>query len=70
MPTIVITGASGFIGQHLYAHLTAIGANVVAVSRKNNAGMLHVEDYYDSPDGDVLIHLAEEPDRALVNGSG
>lgn len=70
MPTIVITGASGFIGRHLHAHLIKNGADVVAVSRKNHAGMLHVEDYYDSPDGDVLIHLAEEPDRTLVNGAG
>lgn len=70
MTTIVITGASGFIGRHLNDHLIASGADVIAVSRKNHAGMLHVEDYYDSPDGDVLIHLAEEPDRALVNGAG
>jgi nucleoside-diphosphate-sugar epimerase len=70
MSTIVITGASGFIGRYLHAHLIASGAAVVAVSRKNRTGMLHVEDYRHSPDGDVLIHLAEEPDRALVNGAG
>ena len=32
--------------------------------------MLQVKDYAHSPDGDVLVHLAEEPDRALVNRAG
>jgi len=70
MRTIVITGASGFIGRYLHAHLIASGADVVAVSRKSCPGMLHVEEYDNSPDGDVLIHLAEEPDRSLVNSAG
>lgn len=70
MPAVVITGASGFVGRHLYARLVATGANVVAVSRKPRAGMLQIDDYGHSPDGDVLIHLAEESDRAVVNRAG
>jgi nucleoside-diphosphate-sugar epimerase len=70
IPTIVITGASGFIGRHLHARLVATGAHVIAVSRQSRVGMLQVDDYGHSPDGDVLIHLAEESDRALVNRAG
>lgn len=70
MPTIVITGALGFIGHHLHAHLLTSGADVVAVSRRKRVGIIQVKDYNDSPDGDVLIHLAEEPDRSFVNSIG
>ena len=34
------------------------------------AGMHQVADYCDTPSADVLVHLAEEPDRAVVNASG
>ena len=70
MPTFVITGASGFVGCHLHARLIATGAHVIAVSRQPRAGMLQVDDYGRSPDGDVLIHLGEESDRAVVNRAG
>ncbi|HEY3432214.1 MAG TPA: NAD(P)-dependent oxidoreductase [Rhodocyclaceae bacterium] len=70
MPTIVITGASGFVGRQLHAHLVAMGAHVIAVSRQPRTGMVQVDDYGRSPDGDVLIHLGEESDRAVVNRAG
>ena len=70
MLTVVITGASGFVGRHLRARLIADGAHVIAVSRQPRAGMLQVDDYGRSPDGDVLIHLGEESDRAVVNRAG
>jgi len=70
MSSIVITGASGFIGRHLHERFIGAGADVIAVSRKHRAGMWQVADYARSPDGDVLIHLGEEPDRALVNRAG
>ena len=69
-PTVVITGASGFIGRHLHAHLVSSGIHVIAVSRQPRKGMVQVDDYERSPDGDVLIHLGEEPDRAVVNRAG
>jgi UDP-glucose 4-epimerase len=68
--TVVITGASGFVGRHLHARLVAAGFNVIAVSRRPSTGMVQVEDYGRSPDGDVLIHLGEESDRAVVNSAG
>lgn len=70
MSTIAITGASGFIGRHLHTRLTACGVNVIALSRQYRAGMIQVSDYSNSPDADVLIHLGEEPNRALVNSLG
>lgn len=70
MSTIAITGASGFIGCHLHKLLSARGVNVVALSRQHRAGMIQVSDYSNSPDADVLIHLGEEPNRALVNSLG
>ena len=70
MSTVVITGASGFVGRHLHARMVATGAHVIAVSRQPCAGMLQVDDYGRSPDGDVLIHLGEESDRAVVNRAG
>ena len=67
MMTVVITGASGFVGRYLTAYLKQSGLNVIPVSRSAHTGMLQVSDYTQSPFGDVLIHLAEEPDRAKVN---
>jgi len=67
MSTVVITGASGFVGRYLTAHLKQNGVNVIPVSRGAYPGVVQVDDYTQTPSGDVLIHLAEEPDRAKVN---
>ena len=40
---------------------------LVLVSRGCHPNMVQVADYVDVPDGDLLIHLAEEADRAVVN---
>lgn len=70
MASIVITGASGFLGRALTARLDALGLPYTAVSRRSERGCQRVADYKDTPDGDVLIHLAEEPDRGIVNSLG
>jgi len=70
MVKIVITGASGFVGRYLTAHLKLTDACVIPVSRRECPGVLQVDDYSQSPTGDILIHLAENPDRAKVNMSG
>lgn len=70
MTPVVIAGASGFLGRHLAAGLAGSGLNVIMVSRQSVPGMCQVTDYSDCPEGDVLIHLAEEPDRAKVNRLG
>jgi UDP-glucose 4-epimerase len=68
--TIVVTGASGFIGRSVVVALTARGAEVVPVARTPLAGALRVYDYADSPAADVLVHLAEDNDRMRVNSAG
>jgi UDP-glucose 4-epimerase len=67
MASIVITGASGFLGRAVMARLTSLRLPHTSVSRRSEPGCHQVVDYRDTPTGDVLIHLAEEPDRAIVN---
>jgi len=71
--TIVVTGATGFIGAHVVSALAALGEEVVAVSRRPvppgcfPAGVRHVmldiaaaqsEDYVRLGSPDLLVHLA------------
>ena len=70
MSSIVITGASGFLGRALTARINSFGLSCTAVSRRNEDGFHQVADYRDTPAGDIIIHLAEEPDRATVNSLG
>ncbi len=70
MTTVVITGATGFLGSFLMAHLANKGLNMIPVTRQALPGMHQVQDYSHSPSGDVLIHLAEEPDRGTANRLG
>ncbi|MGQ0684314.1 NAD-dependent epimerase/dehydratase family protein [Bradyrhizobium sp.] len=64
---IVVTGASGFLGRALMAELSHGGLPAMGVCRRALNGMHRVADYRDTPSADVLIHLAEEPDRAVAN---
>ena len=70
MATVVITGATGFLGRFLTAHLASRGLTIIPVSRRSFPGIYQVQDYSQSPGGDVLIHLAEEPDRSKGNRLG
>jgi UDP-glucose 4-epimerase len=65
--SIVVTGASGFLGRAVTAHLTSLGLPFIAVSRRSGPGLHQVADYTDTPAADILIHLAEESDRSKVN---
>jgi UDP-glucose 4-epimerase len=68
---IVVTGASGFLGRHIVRLLrTRAGLEVVGVSRRPAEGATVVGNYAESPAGDVLIHLAEESDRAAAIRAG
>jgi len=68
---VVITGASGFLGGCVLRVLAAQqNVEVIEVTRKEISGWRRVSDYSQSPVGDVLIHLAENNDRAQVAKSG
>ena len=70
MSTILVTGASGFIGRHLVQRLSNDGHTVIAMSRKASEGAAHVvagqfhsfEDLrqLDGHSIDVAVHLAAE----------
>ena len=58
---IIITGASGFIGGHLISKLSGIAnTEIVPLTRRKIPNLIRVSDYRDAPEGDVLIHLAED----------
>lgn len=67
VPRIVVTGASGFLARAIFSQLTALGLPFIGVSRKGSYGLHQVINYSDTPAADILIHLAEESDRAKVN---
>lgn len=64
---IIVTGASGFLGISVLKCLKKNGYDCLGVSRRPGEGYLQVDNYSDSPVGDVLIHLAEISDRRLAN---
>ena len=68
----VITGASGFIGSTLVKRLARDSdIEVVPVCRSRiDIPHVGVKDYGDTPEGNVLVHLAEASDRGGVNRAG
>lgn len=67
---IVVTGASGFLGQVLGKLLSEKEIPHLLVSRKAIPGGYQVSDYSATPPGQVLIHLAEDSHIARVNEQG
>jgi UDP-glucose 4-epimerase len=73
--TVVVTGASGFLGRALVAVLSARGERVVAVARRPLPALpgieaVRVADYAETPRGDVLVHLAEPAALAAAEQAG
>ena len=69
---VVITGASGFIGRALCERLEQMTDYlVIPVTRSHDReGFYTVNSYDETPLGDILVHLGEDPDRARVNNIG
>ncbi len=69
---VIVTGASGFVGHRVVKELLRRGVKTCAVARHpvEFPDSLVVDNYFDTPSGDVLIHLAENPNRAQVNKIG
>lgn len=62
---ILVTGAAGFIGQHLCSHLREMEHSVVAVDREDGdlREMFRVETIFDLARPDVVVHLAAKVGR-------
>lgn len=69
---VVVTGASGFVGNRVVKELLKRGIETCAVARRpvEFTNSLVVDSYLDTPEGDILIHLAENPNRTQVNEMG
>ena len=65
---VVVTGCLRFSGCIYVLRVLALQENVeaIAVTRREIFGWCRVSDYSQSPAGDVLIHLAQDNDRAQV----
>ena len=58
-------------GRHVLKVLgTQRNVEIIAVTRQNISGWVRVSDYSQSPAGDILIHLADDGDRAQVADAG
>jgi UDP-glucose 4-epimerase len=71
--SVVITGASGFIGRALCEKLEEKKEyKIIKVTSSQNRipGFYQVSNYRQSPPGDILIHLGEDSDRTRVNQAG
>jgi UDP-glucose 4-epimerase len=70
--TIVVTGASGFIGSALLRRLHRSGSDCVGVARsvRDGVGTHRVGRYQDTPDAEVLVHLADNSDRIAASAAG
>jgi nucleoside-diphosphate-sugar epimerase len=67
---VVVTGASGFLAGRVIRSLLSQGIECVGVARRAVPEALRVVRYSDAPGGDVLVHLAEESDRARAAEGG
>ena len=72
MQEIIITGASGFIGQSISNTLIKDKESRVLLISKSQTikPYIYIEKFDDVPSGDVLIHLAETSNRNTVNNLG
>lgn len=70
MTRAVVTGASGFLGLAVCRALRERGMDVVPVCRRSFPGTVRVDDYSQTPAGNILVHLAEERDRRRAEEAG
>ena len=67
---IVVTGASGFLGQAVLNQLAHRDVQVIGVARRPGPGLHSLAHYGQAPRAEVLVHLAQTNDRHLVNAVG
>lgn len=69
-PTVVVTGAAGFLGKAIVRCLRLCNVDLIPVSRTGMMDYYRVTDYSETPHADILIHLAEDSNRNRVNAAG
>jgi nucleoside-diphosphate-sugar epimerase len=67
---ILVTGAAGFLGRAVIEQLALMGRPATGIARRALPGVQQVSDYAEAPAASVIIHLAEEADRAVANRLG
>lgn len=63
--SIVVTGATGFVGAAFVRACRRVGIEVIPVTRSTRSfesGLFVAPNYSQCPRGDILVHLAEERD--------
>ncbi|MBU0518270.1 NAD(P)-dependent oxidoreductase [bacterium] len=75
METIVVTGATGFIGRRLCHEIIDRGYDCVGLSRASKSAEAHIRvvskyEDYDPPDNAILVHLAERRDIKTAQSGG
>lgn len=68
--SVVVTGASGLLGKSIIRVCSKLGIAVTPVSRRAAPGSVQVTSYRSTPEGDILIHLAEENNIGRANQAG
>jgi nucleoside-diphosphate-sugar epimerase len=58
MSKILVTGSSGFIGQHLVPLLVSMGHNIIKADRTTGIDLTIKEEVDKLPDVDYVVHLA------------
>tara|TARA_B100000212_G_scaffold342405_2_gene329383 strand:+ start:963 stop:1790 length:828 start_codon:yes stop_codon:yes gene_type:complete len=64
---VAITGASGFLGSSISKYLTLHGFQCLNISRKNIKKGIKINDYEETPNAEIIIHLAQSNNRNFVN---
>ncbi|MDC3141578.1 NAD-dependent epimerase/dehydratase family protein [Alphaproteobacteria bacterium] len=67
--SVVVTGASGFIGNHLVKYLKNYSnLKLYPVSKtKKNSNYFYLETFKELPKADIIFHLGQNSNRSLVN---
>ncbi len=69
MSEIIITGSSGFLAKNTINKLRTHNHKIIPLSRQSLPDIIKVKNYLNCPDGDILIHFAEEANKNIVNES-
>lgn len=57
--SVCVTGATGFIGQHLVSKLISLNFDVKPVLRTSSKSNLKIDSFEDYPSADILVHLGQ-----------